>query len=148
MKKILIAIIIILFGSQCIAMHTALFGGYRDGLALGLIMEKPFVSNVVYRFGIEGTTGQNHLLMFVGVRDYLLTSGAVPISLRLSLLGYFGNNSALGGSFSFIFDNINNNKQLFFETGLDLVGSAKAMAQFGYKFGQSWEEQEKPDQSR
>lgn len=143
MKKILFVLLIILLSSQAFAMHTAVFGGVRNGAAIGIIWEPPLFNEIHYRLGVEGTTGPQPFIMFLGLRDYLLTAGSVPISLRLSLLGYLGNTSYLGPSFSFIFDNLAGNNQLFFETGADFAGSPQIMAQIGYKLGKSWAEEKK-----
>ena len=146
MKKIiLVAGLVLLFSCQhAFAYQTALIGGVRDGLGMGIETSNKFSDYVTGRFGVEGTTGEdqdltgdNPFLVFVGLKMPLAASQDSPVSWGLGLIGNYGNRTELGEYISVIFDKFYRDAY-FLETGLDWFGDHGHLeAQVGYRFP-SW----------
>ncbi len=125
----------ILLGQSAFAMRSAIIGGVRDGLAIGIMGEENTPSNIGIRFGAEACTGKNPVVLFLGGKKYLTTlSGNVPLSLGFGLVAYAGNKTEAGISVSAIFDRAFGVPPLFVEVGIDIAGSGKLQAQVGYRY--------------
>ena len=142
MKKYFLVFIAVLFltGQAARADRTAIIGGLRSGLALGIETVKDFNDRVSGRFGLEATTGEdlgsageNPFIMFVEGQFYLFDVGRSPVFLSLGLLGDYGYQTAYGASLSFIFNKIYGREELFLETGIDYISSGTLRLQIGYK---------------
>ena len=131
---LVVALLVLLLGSECLAYKPAVIGGVRDGLALGIMADQNVKPNVGIRFGAEANTGGNPLILFFGGKFHLQNiSGRYPMALGLGLVGYFGNqNSQAGVSVSLIFDRPFDLDSFFFEGGIDVVGSGRLQLQAGY----------------
>jgi len=142
----LIAFTIILFlaGQSAWANHTAMIGGMRDGLAMGLEIEEHLSDNLMYRFGLEASTGED--ISFTADNPFVLTGGGrfrlgklgfSPMWGGVGVVGNFGNNTEIGVALSLIFEKIYNQDPLFLETGLDWFtdpGHGHVQIQVGYRF--------------
>lgn len=142
-KRILPVIVLLAFlGSASFANHTAMVGGFRDGLSMGMRIEEHINENVMYRYGVEATTGEdlsfsgsNPFVLFTGLRNHFAQLGWSPVSAAAGAVGYFGGQTSYGASLSLIFENLNNSKPLFLETGVDYVaGQGHLLFQVGYRF--------------
>ncbi|MFA4906012.1 MAG: hypothetical protein WC645_05865 [Candidatus Margulisiibacteriota bacterium] len=135
MKKVLVVLAVLLLSSSAFAFQSEVVGGIRGGLAVGFMGESPIARNADMRFAIEVNTGENPVILLMGGKFYLATIGRqVPLSLGAGLVGYAGGKkSEVGVSISFIFDRMFEIQPLFFEFGVDVAGSGKILAQFGYK---------------
>jgi hypothetical protein len=142
MKKILLGIILVLAAQTVWASHTAMIGGARDGLGLGMETSYKFSELFTGRFGVEGTTGEdqtiagdNPFLIFAGLKMPLVTIKDEPISWGVGLVGNYGNMTEQGTYLSLIFDKLCNSDAYFLETGLDWFGThGHVEAQIGYRF--------------
>ena len=136
--KNLIAVLVLLtliVSQASWGLHTAVLGGVRGGLAVGVQIEDGFSHNIDYRLGIEANTGKNPLILFGSGKVYLTeVSSGIPLSLNLGLVGYAGGASNMGLTLSFIFDNPFYIQPMFIEAGIDVAGSGKLIAQVGYRF--------------
>ena len=131
-----IALLVLLFGSECLAYRTAVIGGIRDGAALGLMLESGPYDNAKLRLGFEANTGNTPGILFIGGK-WLLTSiySRYPMSISGGLVGYLGdNNSDAGPYISLIFERHLDVTPLFLEVGIDVVRSGKLQFQMGYYF--------------
>jgi hypothetical protein len=142
MKKTILVLSILIFTvNSSWAIQTAIIGGLRSGMALGMKVEAPWLENTSARFEVEGSTGEdmsfggdNPLVIFGGIKYKL--AGLIPelaVSLGAGIVGYSGNNSSLGPSLSLIFDNAFGMDSLFVEAGVDFMSSPKLQLQFGYR---------------
>jgi hypothetical protein len=136
-KKILFTagILLILICGQALALHYSVVGGFRGGMAFGLISEYHFTQNIALRFGLEGTTGSNPLILSLGA--HILNIQPIPGVLTpwfigVGLVSYSGNNSSVGGSTFIIYDPLEKDNPLFFEVGADFLDSPRIVAQVGY----------------
>jgi hypothetical protein len=121
--------------------HTAMLGGYRDGLALGARVESRLTDRWEGRFGFEGSTGQdlyltgdNPFILFGTLNYYLGSLRQAKVSLCSGLTAYTGDSSMAGVSFSLLFDHaLENNDSIFVELGTDIMnGKPYLNAQVGY----------------
>jgi len=123
------------------ANHTALIGGVRDGLSMGMRIEEHLSDRLMYRFGIEGSTGED--LTFLGDNPLILAGGLKfrimdigknrPTWFSLGLVGYSGNDSQIGIALSLIVDRVFDSDPLFFEIGADFLRQGHLQVQFGYR---------------
>ena len=138
MKKLALATVLLatlLIGGQALAMHHSIVGGFRGGAAFGMGSEYHFTQSIALRFGVEGTTGNNPLILSLGGHFFNIqpTPGILtPWFVGLGVVSYSGNNSTAGGSASIIYDPLERTNPFFAEAGIDLVGSPRIMAQVGY----------------
>lgn len=141
MKRLSLFIVLLLLISQTAgASHTAIIGGLRSGLALGMETAKNFNDRFSGRFGMEATTGEdmgllgdNPFVMFVEGQSYLFDVGSSPMSASLGLIGIYGNQTEYGGSFSLVFNKIYGREELYLETGIDYTSHGHLRLQAGYK---------------
>ena len=136
MKKIIVfaTLLVILFANVSSAFQPSIIGGIRDGLAIGFMADGPLAKNVGLRVGLEGNTGRQPLILFLGGKFYLTSIDHALMSLGLGMVAYTGNNDTdVGGSFSLIFNRALGITPLFFEIGFDIVETARIQAQLGYK---------------
>jgi hypothetical protein len=137
MKKIVIVILGLgLLVTASFALQPEIIGGVRDGLAVGVMIDHQLGKNYGMRIGIEGNTGHQPLILFLGGKFYLGNLAYnTPFSLGLAGVGYMGSGSsnALGFGISGIINNAFGIKPMFVEFGVDVVGSARGLLQVGYK---------------
>ncbi|MBI5698982.1 hypothetical protein HZC35_01550 [Candidatus Saganbacteria bacterium] len=135
MKKSLVILALVLLASNAFAFQPEVVGGIRGGLAVGFMGESSIARNADMRFALEASTNENPVILLLGGKFYLTTIGRkVPLSLGAGAVGYAGGKkSEVGVAISFIFDRMFDVKPLFFEFGVDVAGSGKILAQFGYK---------------
>lgn len=138
MKKTLIfvvAFMMLFVASRCFAFQTAVIGGIRDGLALGLIMESGPSDSAKLRLGFEAKTSNAPGLVFVGGKWFLNNiSNRFPMFLSGGLVGYLGNNAQAGPYISLIFERFLDVTPLFLEAGIDVVDHGNLQFQMGYYF--------------
>ena len=133
-KLVLILVSVVIFVSNAFAFTPAIIGGYRDGLAIGIMGSSSIARNVALRLGVEATGGDAPLIAFIGGKFYLGGMGRMPMSLGLSGVMYSGNsNSTFGFGISAIFDRAFGVRPMFLEVGVDVVDTARAQIQLGYK---------------
>ncbi|MFA6431325.1 MAG: hypothetical protein WCV91_02945 [Candidatus Margulisiibacteriota bacterium] len=128
-----VALMVLLFGSECLAFQPAVIGGVRGGVALGLMLESGLSNSTALRLGFEANTSNTPGIVFVGGKWFLGNVGRVPMSLSGGLVGYFGNRAAAGPYISLIFDRFLDVAPLFLEFGIDVVDSGNLQLQLGYK---------------
>ena len=136
MKKIIVGatLVVILFANVSNAFQPSIIGGIRDGLAIGFMADGPLAKNVGLRVGLEGNTGRQPLILFLGGKFYLTSIDHALMSLGLGMVAYTGNNDTdVGGAFSLIFNRALGITPLFFEVGFDVARTARIQAQLGYK---------------
>ena len=144
MKRLTILLIVWgLFTQPAWAYHTAIIGGLRDGLALGMLVEQHLIGEkLTARYGLEGSTGDD--FTFSGDNPFQLSGGlkfqlgkigrGLPFWGTAGLILYSGNNPLTGFSLSFIIEEMFNTKPLFVEMGADLMPNyAHIQAQIGYR---------------
>ncbi|MDD5593114.1 MAG: hypothetical protein PHG97_00055 [Candidatus Margulisbacteria bacterium] len=142
MKKILLGIFLVLIAQTVWANHSAMIGGARDGLGLGMATERSFTDYFTGRFGVEATTGEdltfagdNPFLIFAGLKMPLVTIKDEPIAWGFGFVGNYGARTEQGEYLSLIFEKLYNNDAYFLETGLDWFGDhGHVEAQVGYRF--------------
>jgi len=138
MKKIIIlmvAFIILFWGSSCLASQSAVIGGIRDGAALGLMMESGLSNGTILRLGFEANTSNTPGIAFIGGKWLLRSIGSrFPLYLSGGLVGYLGNNAEAGPYISLIFDRFLDVTPLFLELGVDIVKSGRLQCQLGCYF--------------
>lgn len=145
MKKALLILVSLLLAAQAsLASHTSMIGGLRDGLALGLLVEEHLNHDLMYRYSVEASTGEdtsfqgdNPFVLSGGGRLRLGKFGTSPVWGALGVTGNFGNNTEIGLTLSLIFEKINDQDPLFLEAGLDWFNDpshAHAQVQIGYRF--------------
>ncbi len=133
-KLVLVSLALAIFVSGAYAFEPAIIGGFRDGLAIGIMGKTPLARNTALRLGVEATSGNAPLIAFIGGKFYLGRAGRMPLSLGLSGVLYAGNKaSEFGFGLSVVFDRVFNVTPMFLEAGVDIVGSAKAQIQLGYR---------------
>ena len=134
-KILLVVSIILVMGTSCLASQSAIIGGIRNGVALGIMGEKNLSQSVDLRFGFEANTSNNPGLIFVGGKWFLTNiSGRFPLFLSGGLVGYLGNNTEAGPYISLITEKFFDVQPLFLEFGIDIVNSGKLQLQIGYYF--------------
>ncbi|HTY14012.1 MAG TPA: hypothetical protein VMD02_07510 [Candidatus Omnitrophota bacterium] len=135
MKKIsiIMAALLLILANGAFAFQPAIIGGVRDGLAIGFMADGPLAKNVGIRVGVEGDTGKQPLIFFLGGKFYLGSVGRSQMSLGLGMVAYSGNSTDIGGAFSLIFNRAFGVAPLFFEAGVDIASTARIQAQLGYK---------------
>ncbi len=134
------SLMLILSAQAAWAAHTAMIGGARDGLGLGMETRRAF-GPLTGRFGIQATTGED--LTVTGDNPFLFQAGVIlpqlgsqPLSLSLGFIGYFGNRSEQGAYISLLLDRLYRaSDALYAETGFDWFGDhGHVFLQFGYRF--------------
>ncbi len=126
---------LLLMGQSALATHSAVVLGFRGGAAFGMGSEYHFTQSIALRLGIEGTTGDNPLILSLGGHFLNIQpkpGTLTPWFLGLGIVSYSGNNSATGASASLIFDPLERDNPYFAEIGIDFLGSMRVMAQVGY----------------
>jgi hypothetical protein len=124
-----------LLGSECLASKTAVIGGVRDGVALGLMMESGLSNSATLRLGFEANTSNTPGIIFVGGKWFLRdVNNRFPMFLSGGLVGYLGNDTAAGPYISLIFERVLDVAPLFVEFGIDVVKSGRLQLQAGYYF--------------
>ncbi|MFA6549223.1 MAG: hypothetical protein WCT39_04755 [Candidatus Margulisiibacteriota bacterium] len=138
MKKTIILVTVfisLLWGSSCLASQSAVIGGIRDGVALGLMMENGLSNGTALRFGFEANTSNTPGIVFLGGKWFLRdVVGRFPMYLSGGLVGYLGNNAEAGPYISLIFNRFLDVAPLFLELGVDVVKSGRLQCQVGYYF--------------
>jgi hypothetical protein len=130
-----IALMVLVLGSSCLASQTAVIGGIRDGVALGLLMESRSTNSTTLRLGFEANTSNTPGIVFVGGKWFLSNiSGRYPLFLSGGLVGYLGNGSTAGPYISIIFEPFLDVTPLFLEVGIDVAKSGRLQLQMGYFF--------------
>ncbi len=128
-------IVMFSFGVRAFALEDAIVGGFRGGMSFGIRTEYHFVQSVALRLGLEGTTGENPLILTVGAHFFNFTSlkgGPSPWFLGAGIVNRSGNNTMTGLSASLIYDPLEKNNPYFAEVGLDLFSSPRLVAEVGY----------------
>jgi hypothetical protein len=135
MKKLVLVLVgLMILVSSSHAFRPAIIGGFRDGLAVGIMGSSSVARNVALRIGVEATSGSAPIMAFLGGKFYLGGVGRMPLSLGLSAVAYAGNSSSdFGFGISAIFDRAFGVRPMFIEAGIDVASSAKAQIQVGYK---------------
>jgi len=146
MKKFaLAAVIVLIFTQSAWAWHTAIIGGVRDGLALGLqVTDHLLGDNLMGRFILAGSTGtdsaltgENPLQLALGLKarlykDIWATAGGIYYS---GSSPYASGVSELGLSLSFLYEDAFDIDPLFFEAGADLMPDhSHIVFMAGYRF--------------
>ena len=142
MKKIILGMVLILVAHTAWASHSAMIGGARGGLGLGMETSYRLTDRFTARFGVEGSTGEdltvsgdNPFLIYAGLKMPLATIKDEPLSWGLGFIGNYGNRSEQGEYLSVIFDKLFNDDAYFLETGLDWFGDhGHVEAQVGFRF--------------
>ncbi|MFA5840038.1 MAG: hypothetical protein WC890_05210 [Candidatus Margulisiibacteriota bacterium] len=136
MKKsflVAITLLVLVLGSECLAFNTAVIGGMRNGLALGMMLENGLSRSATFRLGVEASTSNSPGIVFVGGKWFLgVMDSSYPIYMSGGLVGYMGNNSEAGPYISLVFENLLDMSPLFLETGIDIVNSGRLQLQIGY----------------
>ncbi|MFA4844465.1 MAG: hypothetical protein WC632_05900 [Candidatus Margulisiibacteriota bacterium] len=131
----LVAFMVLLLGSSCLAFQPAVIGGIRDGLALGLMAESGLTNGATLRYGFEANTSNTPGILFIGGKWFLTNiRGGSPMSMSGGLVGYLGDHSTAGPYISLIFDRLFEVTPLFLEVGIDVVKSGRLQFQVGYYF--------------
>lgn len=132
---------LLLVCSSAWATHTALVGGLRDGMALGIRAEKDFDQYLSFRYGFAATTGtdlslggDNPFLFYGGFDRYLFAVNQYPISFGLGAVAYTGLSSQVGPYFNVIVDNLGADKKMFLSVGVDFIDRGYLQLQVGYKY--------------
>ena len=135
MKKLLfLSCLMLVVSCSAQAMQPEIVGGIRDGLALGVMADAQVARNAGIRFGIEGNSGDQPIIIFFGGKFYLANLGQVPMSFGVGGVAYTGDdNTDIGVSLSLIINRAFNINPLFVEFGVDIVDSGRLQAQLGYK---------------
>ncbi|MBU0671901.1 MAG: hypothetical protein KJ732_02605 [Candidatus Margulisbacteria bacterium] len=136
MKKIIIVSCLLLVVSfSAGAMQPEIIGGVRDGMAIGMMADAPVAKNVGIRFGLEGNTGRQPLLLFFGGKFLLTYLGRSPMYFGLGAVGYTGGSgsTSVGPALSVVFNRAFNVNPMFVEFGGDVADGARLLAQVGYK---------------
>ncbi len=137
-----VAMILLILGQVAWANHTAIEGGLRSGLALGLRSEYDLDNQWSVRFGLAGSTGDdlsfantNPLVLFAGLDKYAFNLNRdLPLEVGVGVVVYSSDNSTAGPYLHAIVDNLNGDKALFAEAGIDFINGAKLQAQIGYNY--------------
>jgi hypothetical protein len=131
-----VALLVLLFGSECFASGPAVIGGIRDGVALGLMGESGLTNGAALRYGFEANTSNTPGIIFVGGKWFLSNlRGGSPMFISGGLIGCFGNNNTAAGPYiSMIFERLFDVAPLFLECGIDVVKSGSLQFQVGYYF--------------
>jgi hypothetical protein len=133
-KLLLVSVSVMLLASSVLAFQPAIEGGYRDGMAIGLIGKSPVARNVALQIGVEATSGKQPLVGFLGGKFYLSNMGRMPLSFGLAGVAYSGDaGSEFGVGLSAILDRAFGVRPMFVEFGVDVVGEARAQLQVGYR---------------
>ena len=142
-KIILVLAVFFLFASSCLADGAVVYGGLREGLALGLGMENKITERMTIRYGFgasvsanPSTMGTNPFMAYAGIKYPLFISfGYCPTSLGLGVAADFGTQTQAGGSCSIIFDNIYNQEKYYLEIGADIFSAqVNPVLLVGYRF--------------
>ncbi|HTY13135.1 MAG TPA: hypothetical protein VMD02_02990 [Candidatus Omnitrophota bacterium] len=124
-----------IFAGQAFCLEDAIIGGVRGGISFGVKTEYHFVQSVALRFGLEGTTGENPLILSAGAHflNFPLKNGnPSPWFLGAGVVGYSGKSTQSGLSLSLIYDPLEKSDQYFGEIGFDFINSPRIMAEIGY----------------
>lgn len=129
-------------GSCACATHNSVLVGFRDGLAMGLMVEEHFSDNFMYRLGWEATTGEdlsftnNNPMLFIGALKWRLKniSDTREIWLSAGAVGYTGDSPAVGGTVSLVFEKLLPDEHVYLELGADILSQSHAIVQMGYRF--------------
>ena len=117
------------------AMVPEIIGGVRDSLAIGLMADHSLGKYVGMRVGVEGNSGKDPLVAFLGGKFALTSLGSSPLAFGIGGVGYFGGSKAkLGIAISVILNRAFGVSPMFVEGGIDAVeGGGRAQLQIGYK---------------
>ena len=136
MKKIMLAFIVlsVLSCQQAFAFRPEIIGGIRNGLAAGLMAEEPVSQDFSLRFGAEGTTGNEGIVLLAGGKFLMTYLDRSPFSLGVGLVGYIGTTGSIGFSVSGVVDRFLGVRPMFMEAGADFVAnSIRLQLQLGYR---------------
>ncbi|OGB87818.1 hypothetical protein A3H38_03745 [candidate division WOR-1 bacterium RIFCSPLOWO2_02_FULL_46_20] len=134
MRKVLLLVLLVLFpAGVALAAVPEIVGGVRDGAAIGLQLESSVARNLTLRGAIEFNSGRQPVVACLGGKIPLASLGRMPLGLALGLVGYFGNNSDVGFSLSFVLNRFFDLQPMFLELGVDVAGRGRLLAQIGYK---------------
>ena len=132
---ICIVSLLIAFGGISSA-AVSILGGVRGGLAIGARMTEPLNNQPKLNLcgELELATGDQPLLLSVGGQYPLgKINYRYPVSMGFGLIAQGGNKAEAGLYANFLFENMFEIQPLFLEAGIDVVGSGRAVIQFGYK---------------
>ncbi|MCU0641585.1 MAG: hypothetical protein MUC35_05800 [Candidatus Margulisbacteria bacterium] len=140
-RAILLFALIVLTAQDVWANHTAIIGGFRDGLAFGLQTEQKLTDRWEANFAMETTTGEdmtfigdNPFTMFGGLKYRLGTLGQSPAFLCFGAVGNYGVNTEYGGYASLTLEDLYQNPALYLDLGADIFsGHTHAFVQLGYR---------------
>lgn len=142
-KKGLVLIIFLFSVSSAVwGAHTAMLGGWRDGVAFGMRAEEPLFDIYQGQFGVLGSTGRdlsfggdNTLVLYGGFKIslFFLPAGE-PLFVGCGVVAYSTTSSVFGPYLNFQAENLAGNRPLFFEVGFDSIGSGRLQLNLGYKF--------------
>lgn len=139
-SKVFVVLLLLLLGQGAWANHTAIEGGVRSGLALGLRSEYDLDKLTSFRFGLAGTTGNdlsfantNPLVLYAGLDRYFFDLQKMPVELGAGVVVYSSDNSTLGPYLHAIANNLGGRSPLYAEIGIDFVQGARLNFQVGYK---------------
>ena len=137
MKKVVVVLLgLTMLAGASLAMQPEINGGIRDGLAIGIMADAPIAKNVGIRFGLEANSGKQPIMLFFGGKFFLTNVGSSPMYLGVHGVGYTGgtgNQTSVGFGLSAIFNRAFNVNPMFMEFGIDVAGTARLLAQVGYK---------------
>jgi hypothetical protein len=142
----------IFLASSAVANHTAFIGGARDGAALGMRTESDLTDKLSFRYGLEGSTGQdvtfaseNPLVLFGSLDRYFFKiDNKYPLSLGIGAVVYSGNYPMAGPTIHAVIDNLFGKPELFADLGFDVVNGAQAQCQIGFKIWTTYSPVENP----
>ena len=138
MKKlnmILFIMIMVILGAISAFAQPAIVGGIRDGVALGILLEKGTESGAKLRFEFEANTTATPVVASIGGKWFLTdVDSRFPMSFGAGAVAYLGNRSALGPYVSVIFDRFMDVTPLFLEVGVDVAEEGQLQLQMGYYF--------------
>jgi hypothetical protein len=141
-KGLLLIVVLASVSSAVWGAHTAMIGGWRDGVAFGLRAEESLFDVYQGQFGVLGSTGSdlsfggdNTLVLYGGFKIPLFNLPAGnPLFAGCGVVAYSTTNSAFGPYLNFQVENLAGNRPLFFEAGFDSIGSGRIQLNLGYKF--------------
>lgn len=135
-KKVMLvfAVLLVLCGISY-AMQPEVVGGIRKGVALGVYGDQYLESRLYLHTGIEANTSKQPIIGIFGASIFLARlANRYPLLMNLGLVVYGGEKTEAGLNLSFNFERFLDIKNLFLETGIDVVGSGgNLLLQIGYK---------------
>ena len=130
------ATLLLLLSSPGFAFKTAVLGGIRNDLALGVMFEeKNLPVDTTLRLGFEANTSNPQGIIFISGKAHLMdVNKKHPLFLSGGLVAYLSNATQIGPYISLIFEPVLDVTPLFLEFGIDIAKSRLIQAQVGYYF--------------